>query len=217
MDSLASLALATETPKPELLLRPPYRKQEYIISRKMVKHILGQAIFQSIVILTILFGGSSFIPEEFCDAGSDYVGKVGGSYCGGATAEELSFQMIKEELVTKNLNPGFYDSLKAKWDTGNFHVILGMQKDEQGKAMYEAFEGLTPSRHLTVVFNLFVFMQIFNMICSRKIHDEINIFDGIFSNPAFMTVWVIIVIIQVFCTQYFGRFMSVHINGLTGT
>lgn len=45
MDSLASLALATETPKPELLQRPPYRKAEYIISRKMVKHILGQAIF----------------------------------------------------------------------------------------------------------------------------------------------------------------------------
>lgn len=41
MDSLASLALATETPKPELLMRPPYRKQEYIISQKMVKHILG--------------------------------------------------------------------------------------------------------------------------------------------------------------------------------
>lgn len=83
--------------------------------------------------------------------------------------------------------------------------------------MYEAFEGVTPSRHLTVVFNLFVFMQIFNMICSRKIHDEINIFSGIFTNPAFMIVWTIIVIIQVFCTQFFGRFMSVHINGLTGT
>lgn len=66
MDSLASLALATETPKPELLQRPPYRKREYIISQRMVKHILGQAIFQSIVILVILFGGAKFIQEEFC-------------------------------------------------------------------------------------------------------------------------------------------------------
>jgi P-type Ca2+ transporter type 2B len=32
MDSLASLALATERPKPELLQRPPYRKREYIIN-----------------------------------------------------------------------------------------------------------------------------------------------------------------------------------------
>jgi Ca2+ transporting ATPase len=45
MDSLASLALATELPVDELLHRPPYRKHEYIISKKMVKHIGGQAIF----------------------------------------------------------------------------------------------------------------------------------------------------------------------------
>ena len=45
MDSLASLALATEVPTEALLKRPPYRKMEYIVSRKMVKHILGQAIF----------------------------------------------------------------------------------------------------------------------------------------------------------------------------
>jgi Ca2+ transporting ATPase len=45
MDSLASLALATELPVVELLQRPPYRKHEYIISRKMVKHIGGQSIF----------------------------------------------------------------------------------------------------------------------------------------------------------------------------
>lgn len=41
MDSLASLALATEKPKEELLNRPPYRRDEYIISRKMVKHMIG--------------------------------------------------------------------------------------------------------------------------------------------------------------------------------
>ena len=32
MDSLASIALASEKPTPELLNRPPYRKKEYIIS-----------------------------------------------------------------------------------------------------------------------------------------------------------------------------------------
>jgi len=41
MDSLASLALATELPTDALLNRPPYRKTEYIISKKMVKHIFG--------------------------------------------------------------------------------------------------------------------------------------------------------------------------------
>ncbi len=45
MDSLGALVLATETPSPELLNRPPYRKKENVISRKMVKHIIGQTIF----------------------------------------------------------------------------------------------------------------------------------------------------------------------------
>lgn len=64
MDSLASLALATETPKPELLKRPPYRKKEYIVSRKMIKHILGMAIFQAIILFVIIFAGFTFFPEK---------------------------------------------------------------------------------------------------------------------------------------------------------
>jgi len=103
MDSLASLALATETPKPELLQRPPYRKKEYIISQRMVKHILGQAIFQSIVILTVLFGGSSFIKEEFC---GDY--KIGSTLytdlpkCTGGTFEKLTLNFVTQALQGKN-------------------------------------------------------------------------------------------------------------------
>jgi magnesium-transporting ATPase (P-type) len=45
MDSLASLALATETPKDDLLQRPPYRKKEYIISKKMRKHIMCMSLW----------------------------------------------------------------------------------------------------------------------------------------------------------------------------
>lgn len=63
MDSLASLALATETPTDKLLQRPPYRKKEYIVSRKMMKHILAQSVFQSILLFVIIFAGPSFFPE----------------------------------------------------------------------------------------------------------------------------------------------------------
>lgn len=61
--------------------------------------------------------------------------------------------------------------------------------------MYKSFEYITPSRHLSVVFNLFVFMQVFNMICSRKINDEVNIFKGITTNPSFIIVWTVIVVV----------------------
>lgn len=41
MDTFASLALATETPTEQLLDRKPHDRNEYIISRKMFKHIFG--------------------------------------------------------------------------------------------------------------------------------------------------------------------------------
>jgi len=63
MDSLGALALATEPPNPGLLERPPYRRDEYIISRKMMKHILGMSIYQVIVIYVVCFGGEHFFPE----------------------------------------------------------------------------------------------------------------------------------------------------------
>lgn len=214
MDSLASLALATESPKPEQLMRPPYRKQEYIISQKMVKHILGQAIFQSIVILTILFGGPGFIAEEFCATGTRWEGIID-NHCDSGTKEVMSMKDIDTKLSL--INPNYHNTLISEWDAGNFNVLYGMQQDVEQKPMYKAFESETPSRHLSVVFNLFVFMQIFNMICSRKINDEINIFEGIFSNPSFIIVWTVIVIVQIFCCQLFGRFVSVHVNGLTST
>ena len=40
MDTLASLALATEMPTPELLLRRPYGRTKALISRTMAKNIL---------------------------------------------------------------------------------------------------------------------------------------------------------------------------------
>jgi len=43
MDTLASLALATEAPTLDLLTRPPHSRNEYIVTKKMAKHILGQS------------------------------------------------------------------------------------------------------------------------------------------------------------------------------
>ena len=64
MDSLASLALATEPPKEDLLQRPPHPRDEYIISRKMVKHLAIMGVFQSVIIFVIVFAGEYFIPED---------------------------------------------------------------------------------------------------------------------------------------------------------
>jgi len=41
MDTLASLALATEPPTMDLLKRAPHSRTDYILSKKMMKHIGG--------------------------------------------------------------------------------------------------------------------------------------------------------------------------------
>jgi magnesium-transporting ATPase (P-type) len=64
MDSLASLALATEQPKPELLLRMPLKKTDFIVTRKMGKHIIWMSIFQMTVLFIFLFAGEYIIPES---------------------------------------------------------------------------------------------------------------------------------------------------------
>ena len=57
MDTLASLALATELPTPDLLTRKPYGRTKALISRTMVKNILGQSVYMLAIIFFLLFYG----------------------------------------------------------------------------------------------------------------------------------------------------------------
>lgn len=57
MDTFAALALATEPPSDELLLRKPYRKNESLIDEDMKKTIIGAAFYQLIWLVLILFLG----------------------------------------------------------------------------------------------------------------------------------------------------------------
>ena len=47
---------------------------------------------------------------------------------------------------------------------------------------------------MTNVFNVFVVMQIFNMLNARKVNDEKNVFDNITTNPLYIFVWFFIIV-----------------------
>ncbi|NXF28356.1 AT2B1 ATPase, partial [Rhodinocichla rosea] len=55
MDTLASLALATEPPPPALLLRRPYGRDHPLAPPTMLRNILGHAAYQLLPPLTLLF------------------------------------------------------------------------------------------------------------------------------------------------------------------
>jgi Ca2+ transporting ATPase len=139
MDSFASLALATEEPTQALLERKPYPKTQPLISKKMTKHILGQSVFQLVLLLALVFSGE-------------------------------------------------------KW----FGIASGRLND-----LEEDHED-DPTEHMTIVFNTFVWMQLFNELNCRKIHDEINIFTGITKNRVFLYVCVLQVAMQVVMVQFTG-------------
>lgn len=57
-DTLASLSLATELPTKSLLLRKPYGRTKPLLSRTMMKNIIGQSVYQLVIIFTLLFVGT---------------------------------------------------------------------------------------------------------------------------------------------------------------
>ncbi|XP_042315274.1 LOW QUALITY PROTEIN: plasma membrane calcium-transporting ATPase 1-like [Sceloporus undulatus] len=64
MDTFASLALATEKPTEDLLKRKPYGRNKPLISRVMMKNILFHAIYQLVVVFTLLFVGEKIFDIE---------------------------------------------------------------------------------------------------------------------------------------------------------
>eukprot|EP00008_Paramoeba_atlantica_P013334 CAMPEP_0201482814 /NCGR_PEP_ID=MMETSP0151_2-20130828/7063_1 /ASSEMBLY_ACC=CAM_ASM_000257 /TAXON_ID=200890 /ORGANISM="Paramoeba atlantica, Strain 621/1 / CCAP 1560/9" /LENGTH=967 /DNA_ID=CAMNT_0047865677 /DNA_START=47 /DNA_END=2950 /DNA_ORIENTATION=- len=58
MDTMAALALGTEKPHPDLLERPPINiNRAWLLSNIMIKNIIGQGIYQVVILCFIMFAG----------------------------------------------------------------------------------------------------------------------------------------------------------------
>jgi Ca2+ transporting ATPase len=103
MDSLASLALASEPPVDELLQKPPVNRTKHMITMRMRANMIGQATYQIIVVMVLLFAGPQLLGLE-----------------------------------------------------------AGHKVEDRGEN----------SEHYTLIFNVFVWMQLFNEINCRKLKGE---------------------------------------------
>mmetsp|Transcript_5600 Transcript_5600/g.8116 ORF Transcript_5600/g.8116 Transcript_5600/m.8116 type:complete len:1155 (-) Transcript_5600:179-3643(-) len=61
MDSLASLALASEPPVDSLLQKPPVNRTEHMITKRMWANMFGQSTYQIIVVMTLFFSGPELL------------------------------------------------------------------------------------------------------------------------------------------------------------
>ncbi|XP_061354253.1 calcium-transporting ATPase 1 isoform X2 [Gastrolobium bilobum] len=132
MDTLGALALATEPPNDDLMKKPPVGRKGNFISNVMWRNILGQSMYQFVVIW--------FLQRR---------GKVA------------------------------------------FHLD-GPDSD------------LTLN---TLIFNSFVFCQVFNEISSRDM-ERINVFEGILKNYVFVAVLTCTIIFQIVIVEFLGTYAN---------
>lgn len=58
MDTFAALALATEPPKNDIMLRKPYHKDAPIVTGSMWRNVFGHSLFQILVLILLMFYAS---------------------------------------------------------------------------------------------------------------------------------------------------------------
>ncbi|KAF0692779.1 Aste57867_16170 [Aphanomyces stellatus] len=88
-------------------------------------------------------------------------------------------------------------------------TVLGLPAGQKYKR-----ESADPTVHYTMVFNTFVFMQLFNEVNARRIHDELNVFQGVLRNRLYLSMTVVQMTLQA-CIVQFGSiaFGCVALNG----
>ncbi len=73
-------------------------------------------------------------------------------------------------------------------------------EDANGKATIPT----NKTKVYTIIFQTFVFMQIFNQINSRKLTNQINVFEGFFNNSLFIGIMVFTFVIQMLLVEFGG-------------
>lgn len=68
MDTLGALALATEPPNDELMKRPPVGRGVNFITKVMWRNIIGQSVYQLIILGVLEFEGENLLGLSGSDA-----------------------------------------------------------------------------------------------------------------------------------------------------
>ncbi|KAH7825098.1 P-type ATPase (P-ATPase) Superfamily Protein [Monocercomonoides exilis] len=163
MDTLAALALATETPTKEMLKRKPYGRTDSIICPSMWRNIIGGSAYQAIIIIMCLFlWGPQIVGPNGVD--TDW--------------SKVACPLLEDKDIIECSHVMFPKS-----------ICRGFLLDQRVPIFSE--------QHFSFIFNTFIWLQVFNWICSRRCYNEINFFKRIFKNAMFILIWVIVAALQI--------------------
>ena len=208
MDSLGSLALATEPPYDELLDREPTKKDESIINGKMWKHILGQSLIQLVLLLFLYLHAPHFIKEQDVVrlAENEIINFCYNKMPGGTKLDNIIYG-TKTQWKSKNkLKHGVNDLT-----CGNY-----ADKQDLALAFNEYINVNGNSAHMTIVFNVFVIYTLFNQFNCRVLDDSLNVLVRINHNIFFPLIVGFELVLQVILIQFGKEAFKVTERGLTG-
>jgi len=209
MDTFGALALATEPPTEQLLKRLPYKQNAFLISRPMWRNILVQAVFQITLLLWMLFGGAPFfnVPAgEVCGKYS-LVSSTLSAYTWDP-ATHVSSQTTTYDIACSDFST-YCPSMSGDCYLLETHTVNGV---DFKFASLDSFESIclvcnTISYvHPTLIFNAFVFCQVFNEFNCRNLFNELNPFHGLTGNPIFFGVIAVTVLMQYLFVTFGAEF-----------
>jgi Ca2+ transporting ATPase len=206
MDSLGSLALATEPPYEELLLREPTKRNESIINGKMWKHISIQSLCQIIILIVLYLVAPEFIKEQNLVR----------------LAENRIIKFCYNKYPGKDVEYIIYGT-EIKWTTSG--KLVSQNKEYCGKyatrqflsdAYSEYISSNYATTHMCLIFNIFVFYTLFNQVNCRVIDDSLNIFVRINKSLLFPLICSVEMLLQVLIIVIGKSPFHIVNDGLTG-
>jgi len=212
MDTLGALALGTEKPTADLLQRKPYLKSAPLVSIPMIRNILFQSVYQLALLFILLFSGVSLFGNEFL-SGDQCLNLNVKSGSGNTTYAFPSTFMANNPMIN---GVGQYPNYKGvcddflrfcgSSDNGECYVDSGW--DDLTDFSKECIENCAKTdfdyTHYTLIFNVFVWCQIFNEFNARQIKNNPAIFTNIAKNQMFMFVIITTILMQLFIVELGG-------------
>ena len=208
MDSLGSLALATEPPYEELLQREPTKRKESIINGRMWKHICLQSLIQIIVLLILYLIAPDFVEEQDLER----------------LAENTIINYCYEKMPGESAPINIIFGTESSW-SNDVKLKTNIEKEFCGKyssrqslsvAYKEYLNSNGGTVHMSMIFNVFVIYTLFNQINCRMIDDSFNIFKRIHNSFLFVLITILELALQVLIVCFGKSIFHVANNGLTG-
>lgn len=188
----------------------------------MWRNVIGHSIFQCVILAIVIFAGPFFMTNDYwalCSkplpVGSDGKPQVGCKIYNPYFTNVLYMDKVERKFWTdKKLKVSDFDQdlLKKRtceWLLENKPELKCDEawSDYMRTPMAMKDGDMTEKLlHYTLIFNVFVFLQVWNLINARKLlADEFNVFSNFCNNPMFFLIFFISMITQVLLVQIGGN------------